>query len=827
VLSPAVQDHLLANLRYLSAPVRAAVESALQDGLRTDGSGRPGGTTLLGPDGRWYPLHGEGDAAVNRKLLDRILADPEPPLLILVGAGLGYLLDAIAERSRAMKVLLLEPVPAVARQMLARRDWTDWLSTGRLTLLVGPDYHGAIDAWRLVVAGGATPPTFVLPVVERVAPEDTAQAKHVAARIVAGAKANDEARKRFAGRYLLNTLANLTAVLGEGDVAALDGLWAGQPTVLVAAGPSLDRNLVELRAVADRVLLVAVDTAVRPLLAAGVRPQIVVAVDPSEPNARHMRGLSDVRGMWLVGEGSIDPAVLTQFIGRTFTFKVSHHHPWPWLASHGVGRGGLQAWGSVLTTAFDLALHLGADPIVFAGADLAYTDGQLYCRNTVYEPEWQHLSTGQRADEFRGFIEAQGQITEPGLSGDAVITAPRFVQFRDWIVSRARVTDRRIVNATGAGVLMGPRIVQASLTSLFRSTPRTVPAEDVQSALRAAWATGEAGRASELERVAAAAATPGRDTVDAWVAFGGDTASRGQITAQAKEAQRRIDDALRARTFLERRRAAYDARVTSRETAEELSHGNYAVAQRRAPSTQAHLLLEHAQRTYTVDPRATMPEVVAMASALGPGLRALDFGCGVGRHMETLVRHGIRVDGVDISPRLLDHARADPALRQCQFFLGRGDDCGDAPDGAYDIVYAHLVFRYIPSRSLRREILRAMARALRPDGTLLVQMRFHQTHVASTIPAPHVPWSADHYDAAGFAGEEDVWPTPDQLPLVYADFCEHFRDVRFQFLDIPAETGTPHQLIVTGSPTLGLARRMHAISDDSADGAQLRLDGLS
>src|SRR5439155_23928291 len=144
---------------------------------------------------------------------------------------------------------------------------------------------------------------------------------------------------------------------------------------------------------------------VRPLLAAGIPPHVAVAVDPSDLNAQHLRDLPDTRGVWLVAEASVDPTVFPQFARRTFTFRVSNHHPWPWLDEHGLGRGQLQAWGSVLTTAFDLACKAGCNPIVFAGADLAYTGGLLYCRNTVYEPEWSHLATdAERAREFQPYF---------------------------------------------------------------------------------------------------------------------------------------------------------------------------------------------------------------------------------------------------------------------------------------------------------------------------------------------------------------------------------------------------------------------------------------
>jgi SAM-dependent methyltransferase len=222
------------------------------------------------------------------------------------------------------------------------------------------------------------------------------------------------------------------------------------------------------------------------------------------------------------------------------------------------------------------------------------------------------------------------------------------------------------------------------------------------------------------------------------------------------------------------------------------------------------MLFERGQRTYALDASLDVPAIVASMTALPPGLRALDVGCGAGRTMEALVHAGIRVDGVDLSEAVLAQARTNPALGGCTFFVGRGNDCGDAPDGAYDLVYSYLCFRYIPSRTVRRELLRAMARALRPGGLLLVQLALHRTHTMDAIPAPHVAWSADHFDASEPNGKHDLWPTPDALPLVLADFSEVLRDVRLQIVDFPPERGLPSQLLVSGSASLGLAQRVYA-----------------
>ena len=124
-------------------------------------------------------------------------------------------------------------------------------------------------------------------------------------------------------------------------------------------------------------------------------------------------------------------------------------------------------------------------------------------------------------------------------------------------------------------------------------------------------------------------------------------------------------------------------------------------------------------------------------------------------------------------------------LAGSDFFLGSGSDCGQAPDGAYELVYSQLCFRYITSRSVRNDLMRAMARALRPGGVVVVEMRFFPGLAANSIPSPHVPWSADEFEPAGDAGQVDVCPTPDELHLVYADFAKHFDDVRLQFVDVP------------------------------------------
>jgi uncharacterized Rossmann fold enzyme len=513
---------LAANLGALPRATALAIRTA-PDEVLTDVQGTVVRAAVRTRDGRLVLVHAPGDPlAAADALLDQ---HSDAPLLIVIGIGLGYLLDAIERRGAATKVLAVEPRTAIARAFLSRRDCRQWITTRRLALLVGPTYADATEAWRVFGRTPETPPILVSPLVREEFPAEAEAARVAAVRVIAGVTANAAARRKFAGRYLLNTLTNLPAIVTEGDAGRITGALRGLPAVIVAAGPSLDRNLPALRLLNDRAVILAVDTAVRPLLTAGIEPHVVVSVDPSDINAQHLTGLPRTR-FALVGEGSLHPTVFPEFEGRLFTFRVSDHHPWPWLRQHGCERGSLQAWGSVLTTAFDFAIRAGCDPLVFVGADLAYTRGLQYCRNTVYEPRWSHLTTDEaRADEFKNYLSRKPHTLAPDVHGQPVITTREFTQFRDWIVARAaNATGCRVYNATGGGTLHGAPIVQEPLEDI--QLPDVTVTSTVGRALAAARdrSEGDAHRLV-LDALGRGMALP----LDEWVEFGGDTATREEM----------------------------------------------------------------------------------------------------------------------------------------------------------------------------------------------------------------------------------------------------------------------------------------------------------
>ena len=356
------EHYLLGNLQALAATGTPAPPLGRVDAEELRIVERDGGVALAirAADRQWVVLADDdaGDAST--------IPVPDVTTVCVIGTRAGKRIDDIEARRSGIRIVAIEPDPTHALILLSSRDCRDAITSGRLVVLIGPDYPGASSSARRMDTS-TKPLVLTDPLLAAHREASTRSAHATLERMLSEARANDDARRAFAPRYLLQTLQNLPVIAREGDTAALDRRFAGIPAVIVGAGPSLDEHLPELRRLSDRCLIVAADTALAPLETAGITAPVVVGVDPSEWNARHLAAPRRVDDTWLVAEGSLHPSVFTRFAGRTFTFEVSGHEPWPWFRTHGLTRGRLRAWGSVITSAFDLALRLGCDPIVFAG----------------------------------------------------------------------------------------------------------------------------------------------------------------------------------------------------------------------------------------------------------------------------------------------------------------------------------------------------------------------------------------------------------------------------------------------------------------------------
>ena len=103
--------------------------------------------------------------------------------------------------------------------------------------------------------------------------------------------------------------------------------------------------------------------------------------------------------------------------------------------------------------------------------------------------------------------------------------------------------------------------------------------------------------------------------------------------------------------------------------------------------------------------------------------RALDFGCGVGRHARALSEHFGECVGVDVSEQMVAHARRlNAGVGNCRFVVNPDPHLRRFEDGQFDLVHSGLVLQHISPEEVSGSYLPELVRVLASGGLLSVQL---------------------------------------------------------------------------------------------------------
>jgi len=107
-------------------------------------------------------------------------------------------------------------------------------------------------------------------------------------------------------------------------------------------------------------------------------------------------------------------------------------------------------------------------------------------------------------------------------------------------------------------------------------------------------------------------------------------------------------------------------------------------------------------------------DFVSSAMGLGPGSRLLDAGCGPGYFAIAFAQRGCMVDGVDISPEMIQRAKHNATAAGVAVDFSVGDIATlAAPDATYDAIIARMALQFSPHLSA---VLDEFQRVGKPDA---------------------------------------------------------------------------------------------------------------
>lgn len=254
--------------------------------------------------------------------------------------------------------------------------------------------------------------------------------------------------RAFSRTWVEQGTANLLSVARWPSVAAVGDRFVGVPMVIVAPGPSLAKNIDQLAALRGKAVITAFSHSLKPVLAAGVVPDLVLTVDPQDVRY-HFAGC-DLSKTCLVNAATVHPSLFELPAQRFMTLSANSAID-DWIFD-GFGEDAMvPGGGSVATTALSLALKWGCGPIIFLGLDLSFPGGAYYvgtssdgharaevdANGVMRVAGW---SEGFRAMKAAGGPEAATEraIELPGWHGGTVPSSFMFSLFHRWFVERLR-----------------------------------------------------------------------------------------------------------------------------------------------------------------------------------------------------------------------------------------------------------------------------------------------------------------------------------------------------------------------------------------------------
>jgi SAM-dependent methyltransferase len=131
---------------------------------------------------------------------------------------------------------------------------------------------------------------------------------------------------------------------------------------------------------------------------------------------------------------------------------------------------------------------------------------------------------------------------------------------------------------------------------------------------------------------------------------------------------------------------------------------------------------------YVGDPATGAEELAGLLGRLGVDLpagrggRCVEVGCGPGRMTGALADRFDEVLALDVSPAMLERARANVSAQNVEFRPVSGERLEGVDDGVADALVCYLVLQHLPSRAVIESYLREFARVLAPGGEALVQV---------------------------------------------------------------------------------------------------------
>lgn len=360
-------------------------------------------------------------------------------ITVFLGLGLGYEALAFVDSYPEKMLILIEPE---IEKLLWAFSYIDFTPIFAHQKLIGLFAATPKECINLLEHFGIDTAFFIKNETHALGQEDFFLSLSVLIeRNIQKKEINDSTLERFGKLWLKNTIKNSKAYIEAESIDCLEKIHKGEKTLILAAGPSLDETLPFLPKLAEKMIIICVDTALQACLRAGIEPDYLITIDPQYWNAMHIRHLK-TKNTKLITEISSYPSAF-RFPCKEI-FLTSSIYPLGSLIEKKLEEKGFQKLsslnpgGSVATSAWEFARLIGSEQIFFAGLDLGFPENKTHAKGSSFEKN--AYNNTSRLSPFSSAI-VQAMYSAPSLikenyKGEKILSDTRMQLYAWWFESK-------------------------------------------------------------------------------------------------------------------------------------------------------------------------------------------------------------------------------------------------------------------------------------------------------------------------------------------------------------------------------------------------------
>ncbi|TXJ52152.1 DUF115 domain-containing protein [Brachyspira aalborgi] len=260
---------------------------------------------------------------------------------------------------------------------------------------------------------------------------------------------------RFDKLWAYNIASNVAKISTHYGVNKFFDKYKNIPAIIVSAGPSLEKNIRKLKEIKNKTLIIAVDTAMKPLFSHNISPHFIITIDPQKKNSKYFRNVNFKESV-LIAESSVDKEAIDSFNGAIYF--INSIFPLAKYFMEELGdRGDITTGGSVSTAAYDFAIRIGANPIIMVGLDLSFPNYQTHIKGSYHEENF--FTEIYKLDSYDSRIYkvliAGNLREEKNIYNEKVWTDSRFDMYKNWYEEQCEKNNKiKFYNATEGGIII-------------------------------------------------------------------------------------------------------------------------------------------------------------------------------------------------------------------------------------------------------------------------------------------------------------------------------------------------------------------------------------